>query len=424
MTRHLTIALVHNFMGPHGGAERSTYITYKLLKAMGHKVEVFSTDYTPMFEAFPHADIFPTYTDYDKLGSPIEKLTNFMKPFYNTDAKQRFETFLDRTQPDLVHFGSLFWHLSPSVIEPCVQRGIPTVMTLRESRFVCPAGTLMCGGQDYCADIKCSTLGSQHALKHRCYDDSLLKSAVVAAEFEYRKQHKLFQAIDYYICPSQALADLVIRAGTDKSRVEVVNNFVDDDWLKEETPTEPGEYFLYSGRISREKGVETLVRALAESKNEMSLKIAGSGPEAVYIQGLVKELGIDKQVEFLGHQGVDELKKLYKNAIATVLPCNWFENFPRTLIESHAMGRPAIGSDIGGIPEIIHQQITGLLVEPDNINELKNALELMHNDTQFALDAGIEGQRRAKTYLNKEKYLTDTLAVYEKALRSKKVTAN
>lgn len=411
------IVLVHNFLSPHGGAERSTYKTYQLLKQSGYDVYLFGTNMQPYFEPFPHAELFPDYTDYDELSNPLEMVKTVVKPFYNKKAENNFRQFLKIVKPDLVHFGSIHWHLSPSVIKPCVEMNIPTVMTLRESRHICPAGTLLKGDNTYCSEVLCVKHNALQAIKHKCYENNLAKSTLVAFEFAFRQRHKLFHQILHFLCPSQALANLLIANGTDEHIVSVVPNFVDDSWLNQPLSDQPGNYFLYAGRLSREKGVDTLLKSLALTDKNFPLKIAGDGPDTVNLKALASTLGLTNTT-FMGVVDGESLKPLYRDALATLLPCNWFENFPRSVLESLAMGTGVIGSNIGGIPEMVIHQQTGFLVEPGNINSLANALtDCIANKTQFK-SYGLQGYSNVQKLYNQNVYLAKTLATYEKAFNT------
>jgi glycosyltransferase involved in cell wall biosynthesis len=411
------IVIAHNFLGPHGGAEQSTYKTYQLLTKTGYEVFMFGTNMAPLFEDFSYSHLFPKYTNYDDLKTPFQKVKSVLKPFYNFNAERQFKEFLKQTQPDIVHFGSIHWHLSPAVIQPCLDLNIPTVMTLRESRFICPAGTLLKGNGEYCKEVSCLKHGAWQAVKNKCYEKSLAKSLIVASEFSFRKLHQLFYKIDQFICPSQALADLVQEAGIESKRITIIPNFVDDSWLTESLLSTPGEYFFYAGRLSKEKGVDIFLQALALINPAYPVIIAGSGPEQETLEKLSHELGLS-QIKFMGAIPSNELMTLYKNALATILPCNWFENFPRSVLESLSMGTPVIASDIGGIPEMVIHHETGLLVEPGNIDALASALSYSIKNPQKLKQLGIQGHETVKACFNENEYLKNTINTYEKILQN------
>jgi glycosyltransferase involved in cell wall biosynthesis len=409
------IVIAHNFLSPHGGAERSTYKTYQLLQQAGYEVFLFGTNMQPYFEPFPHADLFPNYTNYDDVKGPIQALTNLVKPFYNADAEKKFREFLRRVKPDLVHFGSIHWHLSPSVIKPCLEMNIPTVLTLRESRHICPAGTLLKGDGTYCSEVLCVKHNPLQAILHNCYENNLAKSTLVAFEFSFRNRHKLFHEVLHYICPSQALATLIEQTGTPHDLISVVPNFVDDSWLNQPMSDTTGQYILYAGRLSREKGVDTLLKAMAALDKPFPLKIAGDGPETDQLKALAQTLQLPL-VEFMGSVNGESMKTLYRDALTTVLPCNWFENFPRSVLESLAMGTAVIGSDIGGIPEMVIHNETGLLVKPGEVESLTHALQSAISRPDFIKQLGKQGYNTVQQLYNQQTYLQKTLAVYQKVV--------
>jgi glycosyltransferase involved in cell wall biosynthesis len=412
------IVIAHNFLSPHGGAEQSTYKTYQLLKKADYEVFLFGTNMTPLFEEFPHAELFPDYTNYDDLNTPLAKIKCLVKPFYNHHAEDQFREFLKKTQPDLVHFGSIHWHLSPSVIKPCTEMGIPTLMTLREARFVCPAGTLLKGNETYCKDVLCLKHSALEAIKHKCYENSLSKSVLVAAEFEFRKIHKLFSQVNQFICPSKALGNLVEKSGISAENISIIPNFVDDSWLNQELAPIAGNYLFYAGRLSQEKGVDIFLKALAIADRHYPVIIAGSGPAEKELKNLATKLELS-QVKFIGAVPSNELKNWYKNALATVLPCNWFENFPRSVLESLAMGTAVIGSDIGGIPEMVIHNETGRLVEAGSIDALASELTYCMNHPKQVKEFGMNGHRMVKTLFNETEYLNSLLSSYQKVLSTR-----
>ncbi|MEM0951959.1 MAG: glycosyltransferase family 4 protein [Cyanobacteria bacterium P01_H01_bin.74] len=400
--------MVHNFLGPYGGAETVVYKQYDLLKSQGYSVFLFGSNYKPrFFEDLPHEDLFPSHTNYDNLQGVAQKFNALLKPFGNKEAENNFRAFLKEVNPDLVHFHSVFWHLSASVIQPCVEMKIPIVMTLHETRLICPSGTLMRSGQTYCKDLLCATQGAWHAIKHRCYEKSLAKSILVAAEFKYRTVHKLFDQVNQFICPSKALRDLLVHSGVHDSRVSVIPNFIDDSWMDLPKPEKKGNYFLFAGRISREKGLHSLMQALYELDGTVPVKIAGDGPEAANIKKTAKQLNL-KNIEFLGFVKSSAMYSLYQNAIANILPCNWFESFGLSIIESYAAGRPCIASSIGGIADLIDHEKTGYLIPTDNIKALKNAITACVDQPNHTFEMGKLGQTFIKNNFNKfiflEKY--------------------
>jgi glycosyltransferase involved in cell wall biosynthesis len=358
-----TIVLVNAFLGPYGGAEVVVNTTARLLREAGHQVYLFGTNKQPYFEdSLPHQDLFPEYQDFDTIKGPMAALKALPQVFYNRETKRRFKAFLDRVQPDLVHVHGFLWHLSPSVIDACVELGVRVIHHVHDSRLFCPAGTLMRGGEIYCEEALCATGSPLHAVMNRCYDQSLTKSTLVAAEFAFRRLWKTYEKIDHFICPSQALKAYAVKVGIPAEKITVVSNPIDLP-VDLTHPTEPGKYLLYVGRLSKEKGVMTLLEAMRLLPREIPLWIIGTGPEEAKYKAYVREHQLDK-VTFLGWVDRDQLHEYYRNCVATIAPSKCFEAFGYSAIECLLARRPVIANNLGGLSELIVDQQNGYLVHP------------------------------------------------------------
>ncbi|MEM0951958.1 MAG: glycosyltransferase family 4 protein [Cyanobacteria bacterium P01_H01_bin.74] len=417
-SKKLKVVLAHNFLGPYGGAEQSLYKIYQMLKSRGHEVFFFGTDFQPFFEEkMPYATFFPRYTDYDNIKTTASVTKNLKKPFWNSEAKKKFDQFLSVVQPDIIHYGSVHWHLSPSVIQSALDFSIPTVMTLREARQICPAGTLLKSGESYCDELLCVKGGCHNVIKHKCYDKSLVKSLFVAAEFKFRKLHQLFSKVNQLISPSYALLDLVAMSGEPSKKLNFVPNFLDNVWLNQlAKPSGERKYFFYAGRLSAEKGIKYLIDALSQLPEKRPLKIAGHGEALNHLKEQVDALGLQNWVTFVGQLNEKELQKAYSEAIATIVPSIWFENFGRTLIEAMACGSPVIASNLGGMKEIIQDQVTGFLVPPKNSEAIAEAMQRFIQYPDLIEKFASTGMQSVNNIYSEEIAYKEHIAVYRKAL--------
>lgn len=417
MTSHsaLKILMVNNFMTDMGGTEPIVLGTCKALEKLGHTVEVFCTDKAPMFEDYTYAHLFPKSIDHDEAKTLGEKLTSVSKVFQNNEAVAKFRTLLHHYRPDVVHVHNIFWHLTPAILQVCQEQNIPSVMTLHDSRVVCPAGTLLFKGKDFCADLKCATQGAHHAVINRCYEHSLAKSTIAAAEFQFRHMQGHLNKVDQFICPTRALADLLVQTQVPDSKLNVVSNFLDDSWMQEPTPHEAGKYYIYAGRLSREKGVHYILEAMVRFDIQTPLRIVGKGPEQASLEAYVQENKLQQRVQFLGHVSQQELKTLYAHSIASIIPSNWFEAFGMTIIETQATGRPVIGSNIGGIPTNVKDNETGLLIEAGNVEQLGAAMLRLVSEPETAFQLGKQAQRHVRETCSISAYSSSLLAVYTQA---------
>ncbi len=412
----MKVLVINNYFSNKGGADVCTYAMGNLLKTNGHEVIYYATDSGPLFEEdYKYRHYFPQGVDYKKL-SRWELLRKNLTPFYNVDAERNLAALIRETRPDIVHCHCIFYTLSPSVLKACYDAKLPVVMTLHGPQLMCPAVKMMKGGDTYCRNEDCVGGNVLPCVTNRCVDKSLVKSAGIAAEYLFRKAHGLYNKIDAFISPSQGLLELAVRSGIPRQKLHRVYNFVPDELLNTVPDGRPGRYFLYVGRLSREKGVHYLLQAMA-ALPQCRLHIVGTGPDEATLKQQAEGMKLGN-VSFLGFQSGEGLETQFRECIATVLPCNWFENFPTSIIETFIYGKPAIGSHIGGIPEMIEDGHTGLTFEPGNVDQLIAALETLHNDPDKALEMGRNARQKAETEYHSSLYYQKLMAIYGPLLQT------
>ena len=195
--------------------------------------------------------------------------------------------------------------------------------------------------------------------------------------------------------------------GWPEQQLAYIPNYVD---AAAYTPCyEPGDYFFYFGRLAMEKGVATLIRAAA--KAQVKLRIAGTGPEGDALKALAAEMGGD--IEFLGFVGGEPLWKWVREARAIVLPSEWYENAPMSVLEAYASGTPVIGACIGGIPEMVREGETGALFASGKVEELAGLLRQFADGSDSAVtEMGRAARQYVSTTFTRQRYLNDMLALY------------
>jgi glycosyltransferase involved in cell wall biosynthesis len=283
--------------------------------------------------------------------------------------------------PDVVHCHNLFPQLSPAVVRAAGD--VPVVMTLHNFRLLCLPATFVRGGE-----ICESCLGKVpwRGVVHRCYRKSALGSGALAASLTLHRRLNSFDAVDRFLAVSQFVRDRHLRAGFPPERILVKPNFA---WPAERR-TGPGEYFVYLGRLSGEKGVATLLDAWRGI--EAPLVIVGDGPEAVQLRG-----GAPDAVQFRDAVSPSEAALLLRRARALLLPSICYEGGPRAIVEAYAAGVPVIGSDIGGIPELIEHGVSGFLAAPRDTGSWRSAVNRLLDDStseQLGEDAWLKWSGR------------------------------
>lgn len=408
----MKILTAHFFFSPFGGGEVIAYNTYKLFQARGHETSFFATDNMPYWENdYKYSKYFPKYDNSIKTF-----ITKPSKYYYNVEAKNNFRKMLEEVKPDVVHIHGIRW-MTYSILEPCKQLNIPVVQTVHDSSFVCPVSTLLKKNKTYCSDVDCKGGNYINCILNNC-DKKGIEGSVRNAIFDtVALKSGAYNKISKFVTPSEALRQLIINAdiGITQDKIIAVNNFLEDSFIQTPVDYSNKGYFLFSGRLSEEKGVQYLLEAAKKLPKEIGFHIAGNGPKEEECKQFVKENNLDN-VKFLGFMPRDRLLEEYKNCIAGIHPCNWFENFPTSNMEFFALGKPVIGPKMGGIPEQIEHGVTGFLFEPKNVDELAENILKLYNSPDLAVEMGKNAKQKALNQYCKERYYNELLQVYESVI--------
>ena len=345
-----------------------TLNTEQLLKAHGHEVAVFAMDYPENLDT-PWNRYFP---------QNMSKLMAFTRPFGSREVRRKFNALLDDFRPDVVHLNNIHTQLSPVIAELAHRRGIRVVWTLHDYKLLCPRYDCLRDGREICE--RCFNGDKRPCLACKCMKGSTLASWVGYREAVMWNRERLEACTDRFICPSRFMAEKMEQGGFNKGKLEVLCNFIDvekcrrDDYGKE-------DYYCFIGRLSHEKGVGTLIDAA--SRLPFKLKVIGCGPLAEGLQA--KSRGLQANIEFVGFKQWEEIKELVGKARFTVVPSEWYENNPLSVIEAQCLGTPVLGACIGGIPELIEEGVTGMTFESGNGDDLTDKIGRMY-DVQFCYE--------------------------------------
>lgn len=361
----MKILMVNKFYYIKGGSETYYFALKQLLEANGHEVIDFSMQDDRNFES-PYAEYFVDAVDYNgKMGlkQQIKAASNII---YSMEARKKLEALVQKTKPDLVHLHIFQHQLSPSILDVIKKYKIPTVYTAHDLKMLC-LNYVMMNRDGICE--KCRGGHYINCFKQKCVKNSALKSMINVAEGYLHKWRKSYDVIDKIITPSRFYAKKFVEFGVEKERVVPLTNFLGRECPRVNPSEDALQYFLYFGRLSREKGIMTLLKAVEGT--DMRLFIVGSGPCREEIEGYVNDHQL-KQVQLLGFKSGQELIDLVGNARAVVLPSEWYENGPYSAIEALQLGRPMIGADIGGIPELVDGN--GVTFPHGNVEQLKECM--------------------------------------------------
>ena len=387
-----------------GGADAVYFDHDNLFRSVGWETAMFAMHH-PNNESSPWTEYFADELEFGNAYSKWQKLKMAGKVIYSWEAKNKLAKLLDTFKPDVAHAHCIYHHLSPSVLSLLHERGIPTVMTAHDLKLACPAYKML-NSSGVCE--KCKNGNLLHLIQNRCIHNSLATSSLVAVESAVHKLLRLYKKnLDRVVTPSKFFKDKLIDWGWKPEQLAYIPNYVD---IEQYTPQpEPGDYFLYFGRLAPEKGVDTLIKAALQAG--VKLRIAGTGPYEAELKALA--LDNQEQIKFLGFCSGDKLWRLIREASAVVLPSQWYENAPISILEAYASGKPVIGANIGGIPEMITENVTGFLYDSGSVEGLTKCLDnLTKMPSSEIYDIGVQARTYVGQHFTREQYLNKMLELY------------
>lgn len=399
--------MVNKFLFPKSGAEVSTMATGRLLEEKGHSVAFWGMKH-PRNADYPYSNKFVSYIDYNEPRGIVAKIRNAANLLYSLEAREKIESVINDFNPDIVHVNNIAHQLSPSILSVFKKHRIPVIMTLRDFKMVCPAYLMFLGGEpcEFCRG------GNYYnCLLHKCTKNSSLKSLLNTVEmYLHHSIFDIYGTIKTFISPSKFMFNKVKEMGFKKNIVHLYN-FTNKN-IADTKSIAYGDYIVYVGRLSAEKGLFTLIDGV--KKTGIALKIIGDGP---LLESLQKKIAAEKlyTIELLGHKDGEELDMLIKGCAFSVISSEWYENNPRSVIESFAFGKPVIGSRIGGIPELIIDNVTGLTYEPGNPEDLEEKILSFFSDKSLIEKLGKNALRFVRDEFNEEKHYTGLMGIYSEA---------
>jgi len=353
----------------------------------------------------PWSKYFVDELEFGHAYNAYQKLIMAGKVVYSWEARKKLNHLLDEFQPDIAHAHCIYHHISPSVLSLLHKKGIPTVMTAHDLKIACPAYKML-NSQGICE--KCINGNVLHLAKNRCIHNSLSISSLITIESAFHKFLGLYRNnLDSIIVPSHFFREKLIQWGWPKDKLVYIPNFIDCSQI---TPNyEAGKYFLYIGRLAPEKGVDTLIKAAINAN--ITLKIAGTGPYEKHLKATAEG---HENIQFLGFKSGDDLWSLIHNTRAIVLPSEWYENAPISILEAFAAGKPVIGANIGGIPEMLQNDVTGLTFKSADIEDLTDKILKINTYSDDKVSAlGKNARDFVSSTFTAERYYTDMIKLYD-----------
>jgi len=406
----MKILQINKFYYPKGGSERHFFELVDVLEKKGHEVIVFSTENKKNVKR-RNKEYFISETKMS--------LGNFRRGlnlFYNREAMRELKKIISENRPDVAHLHNISHHFSPAIIKFLKKNNIPVVMTAHDYKLTCPNYKLF-NSKGICN--KCIGEKYYQCTLNKCIKNSYLASFTMTLEAYWMKWKKYFSYVDIFIAPSKFMKSKLIEGGYEPSKIKYIPNFLDGNSEAENINGENFEkYILFFGRLSREKGIDVLLRAFPEIKDKnIKLKIAGDGEAKSDLIGMARKLNIFDRVNFLGHKSKREVKDLIGKSLFVVVPSVWYENAPYSILESYEQEKAVVGSDLGGIKEMIIDGKTGLIFKGGDNKDLKEKIDYMLRNIEDVSRMEKKGKKLLKERFNSDRYYKRILRIYERIVK-------
>lgn len=404
----MKILQVNSFYYNRGGDCTCMFQTTDLLRSHGNDVVHFSMQHPQNFPN-KYSSYWPSYIDFREAVKD-KSLKNFIKvinrTIYSFEAKKCISKFLDDVQPDIAHIHNILHHITPSILSEIKKRGIPIVWTLHDYTVICPNTSLLTDQGQVCQACKSNKF--YMAPIKRCKKNSLSASLIAMLENYIHRVMRVYRHVDLFISPSDFLRQKFIEYGV-KNNIVTLNNFVDTEKIKPKF-SDKG-YYLYIGRINHIKGVDILVEA-AKMCPDVPLKVVGDGE----LLDEFRAMNLP-HVEFTGFKQGEELTTLIAEAMFAVVPSQWFENFPYSVLEPMAMGKAVIGANMGGIPEQIEHGVNGYVFPHKDVTALSGYIKQLANNPALRVAMGREARARVEKLYSGSIYYEKLMNIYESVLQ-------
>lgn len=368
----MKVLLVNKFHYIKGGSETYYFGLGELLKSLGCDVIWFSMK-DEKNRPCAQGEYFAEHVDFNDTGGPAATFMAASRMLYSVRNGKRFEQLLRKERPDIIHLNIFQSQLTGSIVDVARKYRIPIVYTAHDLKSVCPNYQMLAHGR-VCE--KCLHGKYWNCFRAGCMKDSRAKSLLAMLEAYVYRLGKTYRKIDLVITPSAFYKKKIEESGVFACPVIHMPNFLPKEiGGRSEAGDQSGRYFLYFGRLSREKGILELVEAYADAHVGRPLYIAGSGPMEEPVRELIKQKKMDGQIKVLGFKQGQELNDLVANAFCVCLPSKWYENGPYAVMEAQAAGKPVLVSNLGGLPELVEDGRTGYVTIEGQLSRMLQRME-------------------------------------------------
>jgi glycosyltransferase involved in cell wall biosynthesis len=414
MNRKLNILIINWTWYPSGGDWTYVENLCKFYESRGHKVIPFSMKNEKNFPS-PYEKYFISKIDYQELNRNKSFINGFKtarSSIYSTEARSNLKSLLDEQTIDIVHLNNIHHYLTPASIIPEIKkRNIPIIWTLHDYVILCPNTTFI-SNEVVCE--KCKGGKFYQCIVNKCKKQSIPASFVAALESYVNNFYNPYKQVDFFICPSEFIRKKFESFGFEAGKLRQVYNLFDitsvsgANSILPESGKKP--YIVYVGNILKVKGIFTLAKAMAGL--DLDLYVIGGGEHFSELKELT-ESGELSNVFLKGKMPKEEVFRYIQQSALVVVPSEWYENLPYSLVEAMLLCKPVLGADIGGIPELVVNDITGQLFKPGMVSDLRSKILFMMADQDKLTQMGIRAREHALNLVNYDAFGKKLSPIFE-----------
>lgn len=387
----MKVLMVNNRLKVYGG--EGTYMTSlgDELSLEGHDVQYFGLkDQDDL-----HGNRYGIYAKKSK--NPFKLLKN------NYNRKQ-FAKILDLFKPDIIHIHLIYFTLTPSILLEAKKRNIKVIQTIHDGKIVCPSYQLYIKNENIPCTL-CINGDFKNCVRHKCHKNSLFLSYIAYKEAVYNRKKCYYNLIDKFVFPSSFMKKIHLEFGIPEDKTVVLKNFSRIEKINSINKSkEP--YVLFFGRVTRIKGIHLIIEAARKLPN-IKFKIVGNGEMIEQLVGI-------NNIEVLGFKSGEDLKDVISKARLSVFPSICYENCPMSIQESLALGTPVVGSNLGGIPELINIGENGFVFKPNDVDDFVDKIVKIYNNNIFYSSNCLS----SSNLIDINNYTKDILKVYYEQINS------
>jgi len=402
----MRILYCNKYNYPFSGTEVYLFEAMQLMRSRGHETALFSMQ-DPRGDETPYDRHFVRAIDFKTSSGIWQKVKQAAHAIYSLEARKKIRAMIREFRPDVAHVRNIYHHLSPSILLELKAQGVPVLYHVNDFQLLCPSYNLVSQGK---ACEACKGGAFWHAVGQDCYPGFGARVALTTEASAHRRLGTYRKCVDLFLAPSEFVKQKFVEHGWDANRLDVLPHFQQVSPESISSVPENGS-ILYFGRLSAEKGVSDLLNAMRQLPH-LQLVIAGDGPERATLQQMAKVLRI-RNVEFVGHVDKAERDRLIADSRFTVMPSHAYETFGKTILESYAMGRAVIASDIGSRRELVRAGETGLLYRCGDVIELARSIEMLASQPELAERMGQAGREFVLRKYTAEEHYQKLVNLYE-----------